>query len=77
MRKGRSDMKTKRNDAMIYTPKMGIPIGKATISTSGDVALAVKKSKSPEVDEIPLEELIRQLITKASDASEKFMDIHY
>ena len=53
-----------KKSTMIYTPNRGIPIGEATISGNGIPALIVKKSKSAETDEIPLDDLIKQMVQK-------------
>lgn len=58
-----------RNNSMIYTPNRRIPVGEAILSESGVPVLLVKKSHSAEMDAIPLDLLIKQMVDKAEGHS--------
>ena len=52
---------------MVRTPVYHIPIGEAVISPDGHYSLRIKRAKSNEIEEVPLDELLSLVVSKAKE----------
>lgn len=55
---------------ILKTPVYKIPIGEAIINQDGHYSLRIKKPKSEEVEEIPLDRLLSMVVTEAENKKE-------
>lgn len=58
-------MERKRSPKIIRTPKFRIPIGEAVKNADGHYSLKIKKPKSPEIEEVTLDQLIKMVLSEA------------
>lgn len=57
--------RTPANPRLIRTPIHGIPIGEALKSSDGHISLRIKKAKTPEYEDLSLDQLLTMVVTGA------------
>lgn len=58
-----------RKENIIRTPKLKIPIGVAVKNANGTYSLKIKKSKTDQVEEVPIDSLFSMVISGAEETT--------